>query len=84
MKSLQIPRSTITTNIEKKTANMAMIPLSYPGAEAPASSGICELQICYQQPVPALASASLRPFMLTRVEASGVPAPRQCVSRLTA
>ena len=38
----------------------------------------------FQQPVPAFASASFSPFMLMRDEASGVPAPRQCVSRLTA
>ena len=37
-----------------------------------------------QQPVPALTNASFSPFQLPRVDASGVPAPRQCVSRLTA
>jgi hypothetical protein len=38
----------------------------------------------HQQLSPALASVLLSPFMLSRVEASGVPPPRQWVSRLTA
>ena len=38
----------------------------------------------FQQARPALLRVLLSPFMLARVEASGVPAPRQCVSRLTA
>lgn len=37
-----------------------------------------------QQLIPAFAKSSFRPLMLMRLEASGVPAPRQCVSGLTA
>jgi len=47
---------------------------------------VCEVSQAagIQQEIPAFFKSSFNPCMLVRLEASGVPAPRQCVSRLTA
>jgi hypothetical protein len=71
------PRASASRNSRRVTIAFSLL-LTEP------SAGAIDRTRGGQQEIPAFISVFRSPSMLTLVDASGVPAPRQCVSRLSA